>query len=371
MGELLADHTTLRLGGPVDRFLTHQDPAAWSDLTRDIHRSPAPLYVLGGGSNTIAADTGFHGTVLHVATQGIRARILDNERVELTVQAGHPLSDLVAFTVAEGLSGIEYLGGIPGTTGAAPVQNTGAYGQQISDALTRLTAYDWHLGHLVELHPADCGFGYRTSIFKDFPSRWTILSITVALARSTSAAPVSYPHLANILGVPQGAQPSLAEAAHGVLADRNNRGLSLPASGPDARQVGSVFLNPTITRDQARAVRAADGPVNRSQGSGLRASAGWLLESAGYRPGAQITPGVYCSSRRTLTLTVRRGATGTSFDAALRTLAARVFSATTIRLTPEPRRPSSDSAPPSAQTGRANFPARQRTSRSAGYVESP
>ena len=370
MGELLADHTTLRLGGPADRFLTHRDPDTWSDLTRDIHQSPAPLYVLGGGSNTIAADTPFRGTVLRIATHGIHTRILDNELVELTVHAGHPLCDLVAYTIAEGLSGIEYLGGIPGTAGAAPVQNTGAYGQQISDVLTRLTAYDWHLGHLVELRPVDCGFGYRTSIFKDRPGRWTILTITVVLARSTSAAPVSYPHLADILGVPLGAQPPLTEAAHGVLADRSNRGLSLPASGPDALQVGSVFLNPTITGHQARAVRAAGGPVNRSQGSGLRASAGWLLESAGYRPGAQVAPGVYCSSRRTLTLTARRGATSASFDAALRTLAACVFSATTIRLTPEPRRPSSDSTPPSARTGRANFPVQQRTSRSDGYVES-
>ncbi|WP_075737834.1 UDP-N-acetylmuramate dehydrogenase [Streptomyces acidiscabies] len=339
MGELLAGHTTLRLGGPADRFLTHRDPAAWSDLTRDIRRSPAPLYVLGGGSNTIAADTGFRGTVLRMATHGIRTRTLDNERVELTVQAGHPLGSLVAFTVAEGLSGIEYLGGIPGTAGAAPVQNTGAYGQRISDTLTRLTAYDWHLGHCVELRPADCRFRYRTSIFKDQPGRWTILTITLVLTRATSAAPVSYPHLADLLGVPLGAQPPLAEAAHGVLTDRDNRGLSLPASGPDSRQAGSVFLNPPITVEQARAVQAAGGPVDRSQDGGLRAGAGWLLENTGYHPGTQITPGVYCSSGRTLTLTARHGATSTSFDAALRTLAARVFSATTIHLTPEPRRP--------------------------------
>ncbi|MFI9829667.1 UDP-N-acetylmuramate dehydrogenase [Streptomyces sp. NPDC051913] len=370
MGELLADHTTLRLGGPADRFLTHRDPAAWTDLTRVIHRSPAPLYVLGGGSNTIAADTGFRGTVLRMATHGIRARILDSELVELTVQAGHPLCDLVAFAVAEGLSGIEYLGGIPGTSGAAPVQNTGAYGQQISDALTRLTAHDWHRGHCVELRPADCGFGYRTSIFKDRPGRWPILTITVLLARSSSAAPVSYPHLAGTLGIPMGVRPPLAEAAHGVLADRSNRGLSLPAIGPDARQVGSVFLNPAITHNQARAVRAVGGPVHRSENSGLRASAGWLLENAGYSPGTQVAPGVYCSSRRTLTLTAHRGATSTSFDAALRTLTACVFSALAIRLTPEPRRPSSNSTLPSVRTAGANFPNQQRISRPPGYVES-
>ncbi|QZZ24917.1 UDP-N-acetylmuramate dehydrogenase [Streptomyces sp. ST1015] len=346
MGELLADHTTLRLGGPADRFLTHRDPAAWSDLTSDIRRSPAPLYVLGGGSNTIAADTGFRGTVLRMATHGIRTRILDNERVELTVHAGHPLCDLIAFTVAEGLSGIEYLGGIPGTAGAAPVQNTGAYGQQISDTLTCLTAHDWHLGHHVELHPADCGFGYRTSIFKDQPGRWTILTITVVLTRATAAAPVAYPHLADLLGVPLGAQPPLAEAAHGVLTDRDNRGLSLPASGPDTRQAGSVFLNPLITANQARTVRDAGGPVNRFQDGGLRASAGWLLENAGYRPGAQVAPGVYCSSRRPLTLVARLDATSASFDTALQTIASRVFSATTVQLAPEPQRPCSGSTTP-------------------------
>ncbi|WP_416968244.1 UDP-N-acetylmuramate dehydrogenase [Streptomyces sp. 4F14] len=342
MGELLSGHTTLRLGGPADRILTHQDPVTWTDLTRDIHRSPAPLYVLGGGSNTIAADAGFHGTVLRIATHGIQPRTLDDEHVELTVQAGHPLCDLVAFSVAEGLSGIEYLGGIPGTTGAAPVQNTGAYGQQMSDTLTRLTAYDWHRGHRVELSPVDCDFGYRTSIFKNQPGRWTILTITLVLTRATYAAPVSYPHLADLLGVPLGVRPPLNEAAHGVLTDRDNRGLSLSTCGPDSRQAGSVFLNPLITGEQAQAVRAAGGPVNRSHSGKLRASAGWLLENIGYRPGTQIAPGVHCSSRRTLTLTAHHGATSTSFDAALRTLADRVFSATSIQITPEPRRPSTD-----------------------------
>ncbi|MFD0503854.1 FAD-binding protein [Streptomyces chiangmaiensis] len=269
-----------RSRGPLNR----------SDLTRDIHQSPAPLYVLGGGSNTIAADTGFRGTVLRIATHGIHAHILDNERVELIVQAGHPLGDLIAFTVAEGLSGIEYLGGIPGTAGAAPVQNTGAYGQQISDTLTRLTAYDWHLGHSVELRPADCGFGYRTSIFKDRPSRWTILTITVALGRSNSAAPVSYPHLANILGVPLGAQPPLTEAAHGVLADRNNRGLTLPASGPDARQVGSVFLNPTITGNQARAVRAAGGRSTALRAAGCEPARAGSWKAPGTDPEPRSPP---------------------------------------------------------------------------------
>ncbi|MEU8629977.1 UDP-N-acetylmuramate dehydrogenase [Streptomyces sp. NPDC048669] len=341
MGELLADHTTLRLGGPADRFLTHADPADWPSLAHSVRGERAAPFVLGGGSNTLAADAGYPGTVIRMATRGIIVRPLGDGLVEVVTQAGEPLSALVAFTVAEGLSGIEYLGGIPGTVGAAPVQNTGAYSQQISDTLTRITAYDWHLSRTVELRTAGCEFGYRTSAFKTQPGRWTILDIVLRLTLSPYAASVAYPHLAEALAVPLGARPPLAEAAQGVLNDRRNRGLRLPSRGPDARQVGSVFLNPPITRAQAATVRAADGPVYRDQNGRLRASAGWLLEQAGYHPATQVTPGVSCSTRRTLTLTAHNDATASSFGTALQTLASRVLATTTVRLTPEPVRPTS------------------------------
>ncbi|MET7676842.1 FAD-binding protein [Streptomyces seoulensis] len=145
MGEFLADHTTLQLGGPADQFLTHTDPTTWPDLARAAQGDDKTSFVLGGGSNTLAADTGFPGTVIRMATRGITARPLGRDHVEVVAHAGETLGSLVALTVAEGLSGIEYLGGIPGTVGAAPVHNTGAYGQQISDTLTGITAHDWHL----------------------------------------------------------------------------------------------------------------------------------------------------------------------------------------------------------------------------------
>ncbi|MEU9301905.1 UDP-N-acetylmuramate dehydrogenase [Streptomyces sp. NPDC048269] len=339
MGELLADHTTLRLGGPADRFLTHTDPAAWPDLTHTAVGGDAAPFVLGGGSNTLANDTGYPGTVIRMATRGVTVRPLGSDLVEVVVQAGEPLGSLVAFTVAEGLSGIEYLGGIPGTTGAAPVQNTGAYGQQISDTLTRLTVYDWNLGRARELRPADCDFGYRTSRFKTQPGRLTILNVGLRLARHTCASPIRYQHLADALAVRLGARPPLAEAAQAVLADRHNRGLSLPTCGPDARQAGSVFLNPPITHAQATAIRAAGGPVHSSPNGTLRASAGWLLEQTGFDPGIRVAPGVYCSQGRALTLTARDDATAASFTTALEVLADAVLTMHRIRLRSEPVQP--------------------------------
>ncbi len=336
MGELLADYTTLRLGGLAGQMLTYADPGAWPDLTQAVRREPVRPFTLGGGSNVLAADSGCPGPVICMTTRGITVRTLPGDRAEVTVQAGEPLSALVTRTVAEGLSGIEYLGGIPGTAGAAPVQNTGAYGQQISGTLTRVTAYDWQHGQTVQLPPATCAFGYRTSIFKTHPGRWTILAITLRLHRSTRAAPVTYQHLADTLGVPLSARPPLTEAARAVLTDRRARGLTMPDSGPDTRQAGSVFLNPPVTRAQADAIRAAGGPVHRDQDGMLRASAGWLLQQTGHHPGSRLAPGVYCSTRRTLTLVARDGATATHFTTALRTLAARVFEATAIRLHPEP-----------------------------------
>ncbi|MEV7157031.1 UDP-N-acetylmuramate dehydrogenase [Streptomyces misionensis] len=339
MGELLADHTTLRLGGLADRFLTHADPAAWSDLVHAASSSDTPPFVLGGGSNTLADDTGYPGTVIRMATRGIAVRPLGGDLVEVTAQAGEPLDALVAFTVDEGLSGIEYLGGIPGTTGAAPVQNTGAYGQQISDTLTRLTVYDWALARTRVLRPGECGFGYRTSTFKTGPGRFTILGVSLRLERQARAAPIRYQQLADALAIRLGARPPLAEAAQAVLIDRRNRGLTLPADGPDARQAGSVFLNPLVPRAQAKAIRAAGGPVYNSPDGTLRASAGWLLEQTGFLPGTRVDRGVYCSQNRALTLTARDDATAASFTTAVEVLAHAVLTTHRIRLQREPVQP--------------------------------
>ncbi|MFE0776901.1 hypothetical protein, partial [Streptomyces sp. NPDC058861] len=248
----------------------------------------------------------------------------------------HPLDDLVTHTVHENLTGIEYLGGIPGTTGAAPVQNAGAYGQEIGTALTAVTAYDWTTRTTTRIPRAACGFGYRTSVFKQQPGRWTILSLTLRLRRSRIAAPVTYQHLATALDVPLGARRPLAEAAAAVVRDRRARGLLLPDDGPDRRQAGSCYLNPRITPAQAEQLRCTGAPVHRTPDGEYRTSAGWLLEHVGFTPGSRVAPGIRCSSRRALTLTAHSGATATAFRQALSTMAAKVHIQTGITLTSEP-----------------------------------
>ncbi|MYS79131.1 UDP-N-acetylmuramate dehydrogenase [Embleya scabrispora] len=336
MGDLLADHTTLRLGGPADRLHTHTDPLTWPDL---VARLPCRPWVLGTGSNVLAPDAGHRGVVVIMATRGITTTHGPHGTVEVTARAGEPLANLVAHTVAHGLSGIEYLTGIPGTAGAAPVQNAGAYGQEIADTLTTLTTHDHHTGRTVRLTREQCRFGYRTSRFKTEPRRFTILDVTLRLTPRAHAAPITYRHLAQSLDVPLGATPPLAEAAAGVAADRRARGLLLPTHGPDARQVGSVFLNPPVTAHQATALRAAGGPVHRTPDGTQRASAGWLIQQLGHQPDSPLGPGIWCSTLRALTIVARENATATAFADTLVGLVTDVETTFGIRLHPEPTTP--------------------------------
>ncbi|WP_042441048.1 UDP-N-acetylmuramate dehydrogenase [Streptacidiphilus albus] len=336
MREPLADHTTLRLGGPANSFITHTDPADWADIARAACEPKQPRLILGGGSNIIATDAGFPGMVVRMATRGITARALQQGQVEVTVEAGEPLSSLVDFALTEGLSGVEYLVGIPGTTGAAPIQNTGAYGQQISDTLTSITAYDWSTHRIVRIPASECGFGYRISSFKRHPGRFTILTTTLHLRRASQAAPVTYQLLADVLNVPLGTRPPLAEAAVAVATDRQARGLTLPSSGPDARQVGSVFLNPTVNEHQAAHVRAYGGPLHYDARGEARVSAGWLLQHVGYAPGCRLAEGIYCSTQRTLTVVARGSVTSENYLGILYRLSREVEQATGIQMHLEP-----------------------------------
>jgi UDP-N-acetylmuramate dehydrogenase len=334
MTDLLADCTTLRFGGPAAQLLTHAEPGNWNAITRTARRHRLPPLVIGGGSNLIAPDHGYPGPVIRITTRGIRPRAA-RDHVDLTVQAGEPLDDLVGYAAAYHLTGIEYLAGIPGTAGAAPIQNTGAYGQQISDTLISVTAYDWRTDATAELPAAACQLTYRNSIFKT-TGQWTILALTIRLRRSARAAPVTYQPLADALGMPLGTQPTLTDAVTAVRADRTARGLSLPRTGPDTRQAGSVFTNPLVTERQAALIKANGGTVHTSPQGQHRASAGWLLQHTGYSPGHKISDGVHCSAKRTLTIVARDLATSASYTRALRTLISQVHETTGIQLAIEP-----------------------------------
>ncbi|MDH6111581.1 UDP-N-acetylmuramate dehydrogenase [Kitasatospora sp. MAP12-15] len=292
--------------------------------------------VLGHGSNVIASDAGHPGTVVAMNTCGITVTRAEQGRVSVTALAGHALTDLVQWAASENLAGIECLAGIPGTVGAAPVQNAGAYGQQISDTLDHVTAWDWAKGHARTLPAETCQLRYRRSRFKAEPGRWTILSATFRLRQADRAAPISYAPLAAELGVPIGARPPVPDVVAGVLANRYHRGLLLDRHSAEARQVGSVFLNPTVSAVQAASLAAEGCPTYADSDGQLRASAGWLLERIGCQHGAVIADGIRCSDHRVLTLVALGDITAAGFAATLSRLAAQVMAATGIALLPEP-----------------------------------
>lgn len=208
-GTTLASLTTLRLGGPAEHVLTISTPADWADAVRAIgQRGEQTPVVLGHGSNVIASDAGHPGSVVVMNTRGITATRVDDTTVDVTVQAGHPLADLTAWAATEQLAGIECLAGIPGTTGAAPVQNAGAYGQQISDTLDHLTVWDWEMDRMWTLPAEACQLRHRNSRFKSNPGRWTILAVTFHLIRSAAAPAVYQPSPTNSASTLAPARPS-------------------------------------------------------------------------------------------------------------------------------------------------------------------
>lgn len=310
---LLSDWTTLRVGGPAKAFLEVADVASLADGLRDAEAAGGPVLVLGGGSNVVIADEGFPGTVLHMAIQGARFSFgpgagLDGDAgsVVARVGAGEDWSSFVSRCVAEELAGVECLSGIPGLVGATPVQNVGAYGQEVSQTIVSVTAWDRRARSVVEMEPAECRFAYRDSVFKGNP-RYVVTEVAFRLRRSRSAGPVRYPELARRLGVELGQRPPLEEAARAVLELRRAKGMVLDAADPDTRSVGSFFTNPVLNDAELQALLEVAPEVPRfAAGGATKVPAAWLVEKAGFTCGYR-KGGAAVSSKHTLALTVLDG----------------------------------------------------------------
>jgi UDP-N-acetylmuramate dehydrogenase len=331
----LALLTTLRLGGPARELAVLEDPADFPELAVIARRGGAVPRVIGYGSNVLAADDGYPGLVVRMATTGVRLdRSHDRERVLVTVQAGHELEALVDEMTAEGLSGIECLTGIPGTVGATPVQNVGAYGQEVTDTLASVRAWDWAAGQETVMTPSQCGLGHRTSVFKHSP-RWTILTVTLELTPSKLGPPLTYRAVAEAAGVPRGERVIMDETVAAVREVRTRKGMILDPRDHDGRTAGSVSLSPVIPPEAASRLRAEGAPVNDFPDGATRVSASWLMKAAGFSLGQQLAPGARIS-RKHFTLVADDGATATSLAAAASAVAERVRQATGITLTAEP-----------------------------------
>ncbi|GAA5068171.1 UDP-N-acetylmuramate dehydrogenase [Streptomyces similanensis] len=336
----LAPLTTFRLGGPATRLITATTDAEVIDAVREADAAGTPLLVIGGGSNLVIGDKGFDGTALRIATRGFA---LSGTTLELA--AGEVWSDAVARTVEAGLAGVECLSGIPGSAGATPIQNVGAYGQEVSATITEVVAYDRTAGETVTLTNAECAFSYRHSRFKDQPERYVVLRVRFRLEDAGGlSAPVKYAETARVLGVEAGDRVALATARDTVLKLRAGKGMVLDPEDHDTWSAGSFFTNPILTdtafaafRAQARE-RLGEGvePPAYPAGQGrTKTSAAWLIDKAGFTKGYGSGP-ARISTKHTLALTNRGGATTEDLLALAREVVAGVRDAFGVTLVNEP-----------------------------------
>ncbi|MEV7062171.1 UDP-N-acetylmuramate dehydrogenase [Streptomyces collinus] len=336
----LAPLTTFRLGGPATRLVTATTDDEVIAAVREADEAGTPLLLIGGGSNLVIGDKGFEGTALVIATKGFS---LDGTSLELA--AGETWTDAVARTVEAGLAGIECLAGIPGSAGATPIQNVGAYGQEVSSTITEVVAYDRRTGETVTLANEDCAFSYRHSRFKSDPERYVVLRVRFSLEDAEGlSAPLRYAETARALGVEPGDRVPLTRARETVLKLRAGKGMVLDPEDHDTWSAGSFFTNPILTDTDFAQFRArvrerlGDGvePPAYPAGEGhTKTSAAWLIDKSGFTKGYGDGP-ARISTKHTLALTNRGSATTEDLLALAREVVAGVHEAFGITLVNEP-----------------------------------
>ncbi|KRF16725.1 UDP-N-acetylenolpyruvoylglucosamine reductase [Nocardioides sp. Soil797] len=339
MPERLADLTTLRLGGPAGAYVEATTEDALVKAVGDADARGESVLLVGGGSNLVVADDGFHGTVVKVATTGISA---DHEScddpscggVMVTVAAGENWDDFVAHAVENRWVGVEALSGIPGAVGSTPIQNVGAYGQEVAETISSVRVWDRKLMGERTFANADCSFGYRHSRFKADPGRHVVLEVTFQLRCGDLGAPVKYAELARTLGVEPGERAPLADVRRTVLGLRAGKGMVLDAHDHDTWSAGSFFTNPFLSPAQAAGL-PADAPRWPQPDGRVKTSAAWLIEHAGFAKG-HGNDRVSLSTKHTLALTNRGGASTSDLLALATEVRDGVELAFGVRLVNEP-----------------------------------
>jgi UDP-N-acetylmuramate dehydrogenase len=315
-------------------MITVETESELVETVRHLDGSDEPVLVLGGGSNVLVDDAGFDGTVVKVATRGIAEDTEACSGAVITVAAGEPWDPLVSHAISRGWSGIEAMSGIPGLVGATPIQNVGAYGADVSELISMVRTLDRSTGQLKTFFPVECGFGYRTSRFKSDPGRFVVLSVTFQLRIGSMSQPIRYAELARLLGVAVGRRAPAAEVREAVLALRNTKGMVLVEDDHDTWSVGSFFTNPILSPAAAAAL-PADAPRFGQPDGRVKTSAAWLIERAGFAKGygqgaAQL------STKHTLALTNRGGASAAELLSLAREIRAGVQAKFGVELVPEP-----------------------------------
>ena len=352
--KLLSELTTAQVGGPAKTYVRATSEAEIIEAVSAADAAGDPVLIVGGGSNLLVSDAGFDGTVVHIASDGVeKLPIPACGGANVRVQAGTIWDDFVKLSIENEWVGPAALSGIPGTVGATPVQNVGAYGHEVSETIESVEAYDRLTGIVVRLLPSDLGFAYRSSAIKrsvgqpglnDRPwgptGRWVVLSVDFRLERSPLSAPVMYAELARRLGVEAGERADASLVRSTVLELRRGKGMVLDADDHDTWSAGSFFTNPILP--EAVAASLPEGAPRFSAGEGLvKTSAAWLIDHAGcgkgfHLPEAGDPPRASLSTKHVLALTNRGGATGADIEALARAVRERVFEAFGVTLVPEP-----------------------------------
>ncbi|MEU6246500.1 UDP-N-acetylmuramate dehydrogenase [Glycomyces sp. NPDC047010] len=327
---VLGAYTTLRLGGPARELV---EAASSEEAVAALRAAEGPTLVLAGGSNIVIGDAGFDGTVVLLRGGGIEE--LGGRTVR--VQAGQVWDDFVAWTVASGRSGVECLSGIPGSVGATPIQNVGAYGQEVAQTIESVRVWDREKDEIRDWTPAECGFAYRHSVFKH-SDRYLVLSVDFALEASALSGPIAYAELAKRLAVGIGDRAPLAETRAAVVELRRGKGMVLDESDHDTWSAGSFFTNPIVPAGTLHDIAARTGgepPHWKTDDGRVKISAAWLIGAAGFEKGYG-RGNVGLSTKHTLALTNRGGATTTELLALATEVADKVEADFGVRLHPEP-----------------------------------
>ncbi len=330
----LSDLTTLRVGGPARELVVAEDETALVDAVRTADAAGTPVLVLAGGSNVLVGDDGFDGTVVLVRSTGVRTESDTCGGAWVSVAAGESWDGLVARAVREGWNGIEALSGIPGTVGATPIQNVGAYGQEVADVVARVRTWDRRERTQRTFAAADCGFGYRTSRFKQEPGRYVVLEVILQLPLSPTSTPIRYAELARALGREIGDRAPLGDVRAAVLALRAGKGMVLDAADHDTWSAGSFFTNPILDAVGAAAL-PVDAPRFDAGDGRVKTSAAWLIEHAGFGPGYGEGAATL-STKHVLALTNRGGARSSELVALAREVRDGVRRSSGIVLEAEP-----------------------------------
>ena len=295
----LSKYTSFRVGGPATKIVQVSTQAQIIAAIEDA--GDTPILIMGGGTNVLIADKGFEGTVIRISNNSVQSEVDACSGATLTIGAGEDWDSFVQTTITSGFAGLETLSGIPGTVGASPIQNIGAYGHEVSEFVTRVRSYDSQEKAIKTFTNSECQFSYRNSYFKAHPGRYVVLEVQFQLRRGEFSDPITYLELAKKLGVELGDKASVIATREAVLQLRASKGMLLTADDHDSWSAGSFFTNPIISQEIADTLpnAAPKWPLNDGR---VKISAAWLIENAGIHKGDEVG-GARISTKHVLALT--------------------------------------------------------------------